>query len=312
MRATHASRSRPQRPGAVVGGLASLLVLQFAGAPAVSAQESERPGTVRSCVCVPGDTIWTQRLPTEEWTRDLRRGLESMRIALARARLGILLGDVTGEAANRGIQVRGVTAGGPAELAGIREGDVLLALQGRALGGLTVDDEPEDRPTSPEQRLRAIMAEVEPGDTVAVEYLRDDRRMTARVVVEAARPTILGTFPDSLRLRLEELPRRIEVRRAAEALRTLPGMARIGVRMANLNPGLGHYFGVERGALVLEVHDPNPLSLEAGDVLVRIDSREVADADHARRILASYRAGETVSGDVLRRGERVTVAGRID
>jgi hypothetical protein len=99
-----------------------------------------------------------------------------------RARLGVTLGTDRDE--RRGVTVQSVLEGGPADEAGIREGDVLTAIDGRSLlepiGPDLERDLDEDEPL-PMQRLMALVREIEPGQGVKVDYLRGDERRTATV-----------------------------------------------------------------------------------------------------------------------------------
>lgn len=82
-----------------------------------------------------------------------------------------------------------------------------------------------------------------------------------------------------------------------------------GARFVDLNPELGEYFGARSGVLVTDVAEGTTLGLRAGDVIVAIGGREVEDADHARRILSSYRTDEEITFRVLRRQEEIEVTG---
>jgi putative serine protease PepD len=73
---------------------------------------------------------------------------------------------------NGGVQVSTVTAGGPADQAGIKAGDVLTRINGRPL------DQPAD--------LIALVRKYAPGQSVAVVYQRDGGPHTAQVTLGAA------------------------------------------------------------------------------------------------------------------------------
>ncbi|MDX1493458.1 MAG: PDZ domain-containing protein [Longimicrobiales bacterium] len=80
-----------------------------------------------------------------------------------------------------------------------------------------------------------------------------------------------------------------------------------GLRLAEVNPGLGEYFGTERGVLVTEVASENTTGLEPGDVILSVDGREVESPEQLRRILASYDRDEEAELRVIRHGQEVTV-----
>ena len=215
--------------------------------------------------------------------------MSTYELRLSRAQLGVSIEDD-----ELGARVSSVLEDGPAEEAGLEEGDIIVALGGTDLGA-PIDDEDEDDDWGPTRRLMRLMADVEPGDDVRVDYLRDGRRQS--VVVTARRRG--GVFvtrgvPLGGALRLDGEP---------------GGAWRFGgAKLADVNAGLGSYFGVDSGALVLDVDDEaNDLGLRPGDVIVEIGGREVEDSSDAYRILGSYERGERLRVVVVRERGRVTL-----
>lgn len=102
-------------------------------------------------------------------------------------------------------------------------------------------------------------------------------------------------------------PRVFELQFPSGRFPAIPGAPRYGLRLQDLNEELGRYFGRSEGALVLEVLDDAALDLEAGDVIVSVDGREVENAAHASRILQSYEPDEEMAIEVWREGESVTI-----
>ncbi|HSR42689.1 MAG TPA: PDZ domain-containing protein, partial [Longimicrobiales bacterium] len=86
-----------------------------------------------------------------------------------------------------GAHVESVLEGGPADEAGLLEGDVIVRVNGHSLFDPLDDQEDEDDidldQSVPVQRLLALLGDVEPGDEVEIEYLRDGE--TRRAVLEA-------------------------------------------------------------------------------------------------------------------------------
>jgi S1-C subfamily serine protease len=70
----------------------------------------------------------------------------------------------------RGFRLSGVAPGSPAEAAGLREGDVIVAMNGRQVAGL--------------KGLSDILKSLSPGDRISVTFLRDGRERTAETVVK--------------------------------------------------------------------------------------------------------------------------------
>lgn len=100
-----------------------------------------------------------------------------------RPRVGISLDVGQGaEADARGARVSDVLDDGPADEAGLRAGDVVVRFDGhdllRSLGAEREEDFDLDV-SLPVQRLLALARDLDEGDEVEVEYLRDDERRTA-------------------------------------------------------------------------------------------------------------------------------------
>lgn len=263
-------------------------------------------------------------------------GLRHMRIAVARARLGIELEtDAAGDAA--GARVRRVVPGSPAEDAGLRTGDEIVALDGVSLLRALPDDEPEvdEAGSAPRRRLVALMAQREPGDSVRLEVLRDGERMDVTVATDHHAVLAAAERVRALRPELEARLRRVHpeleatlrgVRPELEAaLRELPnvrsfrlqdgafGLAMGGVagfRATALNADLASYFGVEEGVLVLGSEEDGSFDVRGGDVIVAVDGRAVREPAQLFRILRTYEDDEPVRLEVVRQGSRITVEGR--
>jgi C-terminal processing protease CtpA/Prc len=79
-----------------------------------------------------------------------------------------------------------------------------------------------------------------------------------------------------------------------------------GAELAEMNDGLGRYFRVDEGLLVLAVSPGTPAAragLEAGDVIVEVEGSQVADVTEFRRAVARAEDG-SVALEVVREGRR--------
>src|SRR5688572_19855059 len=202
-----------------------------------------------------------------------------------RAMLGVNLG---GSEQGGGVRVNGVSPGGPAEEAGVRTGDVIVAVQAK--------------PVTTGRELVQVMEAIEPGDKVALELKRDGKPV--KLAVEA-RP-----FDRVLFVGNAGLPALPMIRGLPE-MAPMAGIAMAGgehwlldewgdAELASLTPGLGRYFGAEKGVLVVRAPEDASLGLQDGDVIVTIGGREPQDGRHAMRILRSYQPGEAVELRILR------------
>lgn len=230
-----------------------------------------------------------------------------------------------------GVLVNRVAEGSPAERAGLRQGDVIVGLNGAKID-------------SPEELLMRVR-EARVGDRVRLDISRESRRqmLTATLAErpenlangEERRRVIMRTDRDDRNDRDMEVPEAPEPPEAPEApevpdppeppmgdhlmdleglgnLADLPfaGRGRLGVQLQDLDPDLGSYFSAPqgKGALIVHVEKDSPAAragLKAGDVIVRVGDQTTNDADETA---GAIRAQEgRVSITVLRRGQRQTL-----
>ncbi len=83
------------------------------------------------------------------------------------------------------------------------------------------------------------------------------------------------------------------------------------LQLVSVNPALGEYFGTDGGVLVVSVPEDSELNLEAGDVILAIDGRDVSSPSHAMRILRSYEPEEEISFRIMREKKERTVKGGV-
>jgi S1-C subfamily serine protease len=215
----------------------------------------------------------------------------------SRAMLGINVGDEASSKSDSGVRVLSVSPGGPAAAAGIKANDVIVTFQGKKLQTAAG--------RSPRQQLLVMTREVEPNSSVALEVERDGKVQTIKVV-----PKGMAIFMDEgAMLGFEDLGRQFGDKnffKQFESLSDRYDSSGFGsAEFLELTPGLGRYFGTDKGLLV--VHPPKDanLKLEEGDVILDIDGRVPSNGSHALRILNSYRAGESLKLHIMRQQKRV-------
>lgn len=143
-----------------------------------------------------------------------------------------------------GARIVGLMEDGPAERAGLREGDVITRLDGHALTA-PLDAEVErdldpDRALPP-QRLLEIVRDIEPGQDVEVEYLRDGR--AERVTVEAEELSGWGRSWDAERFgeRMREFGDRMRSFRGPRSPDAPDALGAPGAPDAPMPPGAFHF-----------------------------------------------------------------------
>jgi S1-C subfamily serine protease len=213
-----------------------------------------------------------------------------------RATLGINL-DL--EPTELGVRVVGVSPGGPAAEAGVVVDDVIVAIEGTDLTGLG--------PPSPTDRLLEQTMDLSPGQSLALRVMRDGDYHDVTVETRENAPWALL----SPRVVTPSMP----------AMPSMPGTAPVpGLRLSPfgvapwadlelvpLTPGLGAYFGVDKGLLVVRAAADGPFGFRDGDVILDISGREPTDPQHALRILSSFEPGETMRVTIMRQRQRETL-----
>jgi serine protease Do len=187
-----------------------------------------------------------------------------------RGYLGAQVNDLNGEVAarlglkqGRGVVVTQVFAGAPAAKAGLRDGDLLLSLDGR--------------PVRDSRELGLVVAGLPLGKPVRVNLMRDGREV-------------------ELTLTTEEQPRDFAPARAPTPRLPPPGrdtvrLERIGADLIDLTPGLADELGLRRearGALVLAVAREGPAwqaGLRPGSVVTQADGNDTASVRALREAL---------------------------
>jgi membrane-associated protease RseP (regulator of RpoE activity) len=213
-----------------------------------------------------------------------------------RAMLGINLGGA--EPNGGGVRIESVSPGGPAEEAGVKAGDVIVAVQ--------------SKPVATGRELVRAMESVEAGDKVELALRRAGKPV--KLAVEA-RP-----FNRALLVGAPGVPGAPLVH-ALPAQHPFDGMPHGGMHwlladwgdaeFVTLTPGLGRYFGAEKGVLVARAPEGQGFGLQDGDVILAIGGREPQTGSHAMRILRSYQPGESVEFRILRDRRVQTLAAKI-
>jgi serine protease Do len=189
-----------------------------------------------------------------------------------RPRVGVTVANVTAADAEAykldritGAQVKSVEDGSPAQLAGLRPGDVVTSLDGRPINNAT--------------ELTAELAQHKPGDRVTLSIVRKGARQD--ITVE------LGEFS------------RTRDSTAARGERESPA-ARLGFESAALTPQLAEQFGTKarEGVVITRVSPTHPAiaaGIRPGQVILTINDQEVRSMSDVSRWAGQLRPGQVVS-----------------
>jgi membrane-associated protease RseP (regulator of RpoE activity) len=196
-----------------------------------------------------------------------------------------------------GVEVTMVDQDAPAGKAGVREGDVIMSLNGTPMESV--------------EQLRRMIREIPPGRTVTLGILRNGRSMTLKAQL-ANRQRMYALTPA-----LPEMPGEpVHVEVPNIEIPAMPAFdipafdvivhsaSRGGMMVENLTPQLGDYFGVKngQGVLVRSVEKNSPAEragLRAGDVVIKVGEHRIADTSDWRNAMRVHRSG-TVPLSILR------------
>jgi S1-C subfamily serine protease len=230
------------------------------------------------------------------------------------------------ESDEHGLRVKAVTPGSASDKAGIRNNDVIVAIDGKPTVG--------DKNDSAIHGLS--LGDVKVDQAVKLRVLRDGK--TSEYTVKAERREPYGfayAFNDDgdlsklSALNAEAWSKEVQDRVKAEtdaAMQKAQVYAQAGKRLgrslgqmnlmtpwwglnlASLNPDLGGYFGTDKGVLVLSADDEDFKQLKSGDVLEQVAGTKIERPEDAFRILREQKPGSQVKIDVLRQHKPMTLS----
>jgi S1-C subfamily serine protease len=208
------------------------------------------------------------------------------------AMLGINVGG--GPDLAEGVEVMGVSPSGPAAAAGLKTGDVIVAIDGKPL------KKTGDRATG--RQLVDQMRATQPGQQVKVDYLRAGRKLSTTVTTVAAEPPMVRMLREHVPM-LEGMA----IPPDWEEMINPRGRGLRALELVPITPKLGQYFGTDKGLLVVKAPPVQGTGLEEGDVILSIGGRAPESPRHAFRILGSYQPKDTVKVEVLRQRKHLTL-----
>jgi serine protease Do len=205
--------------------------------------------------------------------RDLLPQLKKGKVV--RGWLGVMIQQITPELQEKldlkdqkGALVADVTAGGPAEKAGIQRGDVIVSYDGREVREMN--------------ELPMMVGSTPVGREVEVEILRKGRKKVIEVEI--------GKLNEEMETKEEPSESRSD----------------LGMRVEEITPELAQKLNLsEQSGLVVVDVDPSSPAAEAGirpgDLILEVDQKEVDSLDQYWDAISGYNEGDTVLF-LIRRG----------
>jgi S1-C subfamily serine protease len=218
------------------------------------------------------------------------KAIAENRHSSARGWLGVQIQNLNSDLAKKlnapsedGALIARVIEKSPAEKAGLKKDDIITDFNGHSI--YEVDD------------LMEAVRRTKPETKVSLAILRDGQKKSV--------PVTLGKEPrDRRTFHIPAIPPLPHFMMSASAF---------GLRLSNLNPQLGEYFGVSggKGALVEEVEkesEADSAGFKAGDVITHAGSEAVEDVGDVLDALGELASGDTCTIQILRRGASKTLS----
>ena len=197
----------------------------------------------------------------------------------------------------RGVEVTMVDQDAPAGKAGVKEHDVILALNGT--------------PVESGAQLRRLIRETPPGRIVTLNISRDGQPLSMKVQLADRRKAMAWNSNNKdFKLAIPPVPPMPEFDVPVSVVVVHSSM-RSGLAVENITPQLGEFFGVKsgNGVLIRSVEKGSraeKAGFRAGDVVVKVNEQPVHDASDFTHALRS-KDGNSVAVGIVREKKEQTL-----
>jgi serine protease Do len=195
----------------------------------------------------------------------------------------------------QGVEVTMVDQDAPAGKAGIKEHDVILAMNGTAVES--------------KSQLQRMIHETPPGRVVSLGLSRDGQPLTIKVQLADRRSEFPHMAKDKdkdndFHFEMPPMPNMQDFEVPNIGVIYVHSSMRSGVMVENLTPQLGEFFGVKsgNGVLIRSIEKgsrADKAGLRAGDVIVRVGEQSVHDTSDFTHALRGH-SGGSVNVSVIR------------
>ncbi len=239
-----------------------------------------------------------------------------------RGYLGVMLQDLNSELAEAmdlenedGVLVSEVIDDGPAEKAGLQDGDIIIKFDGENLKNY--------------QGLTKAVASSSPGEKVKIVVLRDGKEKSIKVELGERQeksyaffsgktnnpmsPGCLNPDFDQENVFVWHDGDNSEMKIMLNGLLDLDSdHGFMGVELDDINEQMGDYFDVEdgSGALITSVNEDSAAEkagLKAGDVIVKMDDEDIESAADVHNLMSDTEAEDEIKIKIVRKGKNKTL-----
>jgi serine protease Do len=224
--------------------------------------------------------------------------------------LGVALNDIDADRARAlklgeesGVEIKDVSAGSPAEAAGLKNGDVLLTYNGEKILSA--------------RQLSRLVSETPSGRKVRVQYWRDGKEQTATITVANRPQPRLEVNPhfseenaQRLRNMQQDWQRDMKQMMLDQPEPIFGWKSSVGITGESVGGQLAQYFGVKTGVLVRSVEAGSAAEkagIKAGDVITQCGDRPVNTARDINTLRGGHAGNKTVSLTLVRNRKEMTV-----
>lgn len=197
-----------------------------------------------------------------------------------------------------GVLINRVIKDGPAQKAGLRRDDIVIAFNGDKI--------------SDEETLRDLIADSEAGHKVTFTIMRGDDKKEIEVLLEARDDEDSNFWRWNSNIAPHGFFRGLTRKYSGSFRDHAIKLPYLGVKMSDLSNQLGDFFGVRDGdgVLITEVIEDSPAEqagLKAGDVIVQIGEARIENSGDVTELISNKEVGDEVELSLLRDKRSVTL-----